>query len=124
MPTQHSTTDRTADELAHDDAVEGDAVEGAAGRLAALLERNPNLSSLLEIDLPVIAILAEKKVPLKTILELDVGSVIVFEKNDSDPIPLLVNNVQVGAGKTIKVGDHFGLHLRSYSRERVVDAVS
>ena len=94
------------------------------GSFSELLQKNPNLSSLLEIKLPVIAILAEKGLPLKSVLELNVGSVIVFEKNDSEPISLYVNNVQVATGKTIKVGDRFGLHLRNYSRSSVVDAVS
>ena len=56
-------------------------------------------------------------------LNLDIGSVIVFSKHNSDPITLLVNNVVVGTGKTIKVGDHFGLHLRSYSPEKVVHSL-
>ena len=92
--------------------------------LQELLEKHPNLDRLLDVKLPVIAILVEKELPLCTVLELDIGSVIVFSKHDSAPIALRVNNVEVGFGKTIKVGDHFGLHLRSYSQASVVAAVS
>lgn len=91
--------------------------------LTTLLEQYPNLEQLLDVELPIIAILAEKEMPLKKVLDLDVGSVIVFAKHNADPISLLVNNVEVGAGKTIKVGDHFGLHLRSYSQKAVIDAI-
>lgn len=79
-----------------------------------------NLGALLEVELPLIAVLAEKRMSLREILDLDVDSVIVFPKHNSDPVSLRVNNVEVGSGKTIKVGDHFGLHLRQYSPERVV----
>ncbi|MEM7262059.1 MAG: FliM/FliN family flagellar motor C-terminal domain-containing protein [Planctomycetota bacterium] len=92
--------------------------------LGELLESFPNLGSLLDVQLPLIAILAEKEIPLSQVLELDIDSVIVFQKHNSDPITLRVNNVAVGSGKTIKVGDHFGLHLRTYSREKVAQAVT
>ncbi len=79
-----------------------------------------NLDALLDVEIPLIAVLAEKSLSLSEILDLAVDSVIVFSKHNSDPISLRVNNVEVGSGKTIKVGDHFGLHLRQYSPEKVV----
>jgi len=93
-------------------------------QLDDLLEQFPNLDTVLDVELPLIAVLAEKKLSLSQILELDIDSVIVFQKHNSDPISLNVNNVKVGSGKTIKVGDHFGLHLRHYSQEQVVKAVT
>ena len=82
-----------------------------------------NLETLLDVELPLIAVLAEKRLTLSEVLDLDVDSVIVFPKHNSDPISLRVNNVEVGSGKTIKVGDHFGLHLRHYSPEKVVHSL-
>ncbi len=96
----------------------------AEERVQTVLDLYPNLEALLEVNLPCIAILAEKEMTFSSVLSLDVGSVIVFPKHNSDPIPLLINNQRVGAGKTIKVGDHFGLHLRSYSQQAVVNAVT
>ncbi|MGE3164265.1 MAG: FliM/FliN family flagellar motor C-terminal domain-containing protein [Planctomycetota bacterium] len=83
---------------------------------------DPILGALQDVRLPLIAILAAKTMPLSAVLDLDVGSVIVFPKHNADPITLMVNNVPVGSGKTIKVGDHFGLHLRSYSQAAVLRA--
>ncbi len=82
-----------------------------------------NLETLLDVELPLIAVLAEKRLTLAEVLDLDVDSVIVFPKHNSDPISLRVNNVEVGSGKTIKVGDHFGLHHRHYSPEKVVHSL-
>jgi flagellar motor switch/type III secretory pathway protein FliN len=92
--------------------------------LDTILERFPNLHAVLDVKLPVVAILAHKELTLGQVLALDVDSVIVFNKHNSDPITLLVNNVVVGSGKTVKVGDHFGLHLRNYNPEQVARAVS
>lgn len=90
--------------------------------LTALVDRFPNLRELLDVECPVIAVLAEKRMSLAEILRLDIGSVIVFSKHNSDPIKLMVNNLVVGSGKTIKVGDHFGLHVRTYSQESAIEA--
>ena len=95
----------------------------ASQPLNQLVADFPNLERLLDVQLPVIAILAEKEMQIRQILQFDVGSVIVFPKHDSDPITLRVNNVVVGSGKTIKVGDHFGLHLRAYSQKSVVKSL-
>lgn len=92
--------------------------------LSEILRDYPNLRALLSVELPLIAILAEKEMPLSQVLELDIDSVIVFQKHNSDPITLRVNNVAVGSGKTIKVSDHFGLHLRNYSAEKVAQALT
>ncbi len=97
-------------------------IQAAQLPIATLLESYPNLRELLDVRCPVIAVLAEKRMTLADILRLDVGSVIVFPKHNADPIQLLINNVAVGSGKTIKVGDHFGLHLRSYSQESAIEA--
>lgn len=90
--------------------------------LPEILEEYPNLRSLLGVEMTMIAVLAEKRVSLEQILRLDVGSVIVFQKHNSDPITLQVNDVPVASGKTIKVGDHFGLHLRRSSHAAVARA--
>ena len=84
------------------------------------IRSTPNLGTLLEVVLPVTAVLAEKTMPLCQVLELTIDSVIVFNKHNSDPVNLVVNNILVGSGKTVKVADHFGLHLRQCSPEKVV----
>ena len=92
--------------------------------LSQLVAEHPNLEYLLDVRLPVIAILAEKDMPFHAILRMTVGSIISFAKHDADPITLMVNNVEVGSGKTIKVGDHFGLHVRNYSPNSLVESLT
>ncbi len=75
-------------------------------------EKFPNLQKLLDLELPVIVVLAEKEATLEEILNFAQGGIIVFKKHNSEPLDLLVNNQRIGSGKTIKVGEKFGLHVR------------
>ncbi len=78
----------------------------------------PNLQKLLDLELPVIAVLAEKQATLEEILNFAQGGIIVFNKHNSEPLDLLVNNRRIGSGKTIKVGEKFGLHVRQIGPPR------
>ena len=75
-------------------------------------EKYPNLEKLLNLRLPVRVILAEKDTTLEEILNFAVGSIIMFKKHNSKPLNLLVNDQAIGSGKTIKVNEHFALHVR------------
>lgn len=75
-------------------------------------EKFTNLNKLLNLKLPVIVTLAEKETTLQEVLNFAVGGIIVFKKHNSEPLTLLVNDQPVGSGKTIKVGEKFGLHVR------------
>ena len=76
------------------------------------VEKFPNLQKLLDLELPVIVVLAQKEATLDEILNFAQGGIIVFKKHNSEPLDLLVNNERIGSGKTIKVGEKFGLHVR------------
>lgn len=76
------------------------------------VEKFPNLQKLLDLELPVIVVLAQKEATLEEILNFAQGGIIVFKKHNSEPLDLLVNNERIGSGKTIKVGEKFGLHVR------------
>ena len=71
----------------------------------------PNLEKVINLELPVIVVLAEKSATLDEVLSLCVGSVIVFKKHSTEPLDILVSNRRIGAGKTVKVGEHFGVHV-------------
>ncbi len=77
-----------------------------------IFEKYPNLEKILNLELPVIVVLAEKASTLEEVLALAEGSVIVFKKHNTDPLDILVHNRRIGAGKTIKIGEHFGVHVR------------
>ena len=69
--------------------------------------------SLLKVKIPVAAVLAHGKKPIKMILELGVGSVIQFDKSFDALLDLQVGKIAVGNGEAVKVGDKFGLRVYS-----------
>jgi len=69
--------------------------------------------SLLKVKIPVAAVLAHGKKPIKMILELGVGSVIQFDKSFDALLDLQVGKIAVGTGEAVKVGDKFGLRVHS-----------
>jgi len=78
----------------------------------------PNLEALLDLQLPVIVVLAEKQATLEEVLNLAQGGIIVFKKHNSEPLDLLVNNQRIATGKAVKVGEKFGLHVRGIESPR------
>ena len=69
--------------------------------------------SLLKVKIPVAAVLARGKRPIKMILELGVGSVVQFDKSFDSFLDLQVGQMTVGNGEAVKVGDKFGLRVQS-----------
>jgi flagellar motor switch protein FliN len=72
---------------------------------------NPELSRLLHIQVPVIAVLAERQLKLRQVLELTIGSVIELEKRADEPLDLMVNNQPFATGRTVRAGDNFALRI-------------
>jgi len=69
--------------------------------------------SLLKVRLPVAAVLAQARRPIKMILELGVGSVIQFDKSYDSLLDLQVGGLTIGSGEAIKIGDKFGLRIHN-----------
>ena len=85
-----------------------------------VLRKYPNIEKILGLELPVIVVLAETATTLEEILSLNEGSVIVFKKHNSEPLDILINNRKIGTGKTLMIGEHFGVHLRDVGTQREI----
>ncbi len=73
----------------------------------------PYAKSLLRIKVPVVAILAQKRQPLGHVIELGPGSIIQFDKSCEEMLELDVGDRLVATGEAVKVGDKFGLRIKS-----------
>ena len=80
--------------------------------------RQKDIDQLLRIELPVIAVLAEKRMKLGEVVRLDVGSVIEFDKPSREPLELMVNDRRVGRGEAVKTGENFGVRVTSIAGAR------
>lgn len=71
--------------------------------------------SLLRINVPVTVKLASIKQPVKRVVEMNMGSIIQFDKSCEEPLVLEVAGHEVAFGEAVKVGDKFGLRITSVS---------
>jgi flagellar motor switch protein FliN len=72
---------------------------------------NGELQRILQLQVPVIVKLAERKLLLSEVMRLGTGAIIEFFKSNDEPLQLLVNNKPIGVGETVKVGENFGLRI-------------
>lgn len=70
--------------------------------------------SVLKVRVPVAAVLATARKPIKSILELGVGSVIQFDKSCDELLDVEIGqSVVIGQAEAVKVGDKFGFRIHS-----------
>jgi flagellar motor switch/type III secretory pathway protein FliN len=67
----------------------------------------------LRIKVPVVVTLAHKRQPLGRIIELGPGSIIQFDKSCEEMLELDVGGRLVATGEAVKVGEKFGLRIKS-----------
>jgi flagellar motor switch protein FliN/FliY len=66
---------------------------------------------ILNLQVPIIVRLAERKLNVNEVMRLGTGAIIEFFKSSDEPLELLVNNKVIGVGEAVKVGENFGLRL-------------
>jgi len=69
--------------------------------------------SVLKIKAPVAAVLARRRMPIKAVLELGIGSIVQFDKSSDELIELELDQTIIANGEAVKVGDKFGLRINS-----------
>jgi flagellar motor switch protein FliN/FliY len=69
------------------------------------------LQRILQLQVPVIVKLAERKITMSEVLRLGVGAIVEFAKKNDEPLELLINNKPIAVGEAVKVGENFGLRL-------------
>ena len=73
---------------------------------------------ILRLQVPVIVRLAERTMPLVDIINLSSGAIIEFEKPAEAELDLMINNMCIGKGQAVKVGENFGLRVTSIGSVR------
>jgi flagellar motor switch protein FliN/FliY len=80
-----------------------------ASRSASSEEKE--IQRILQLSVPIIVKLAERKLNMSEVMRLGTGAIIEFFKSSDEPLELLVNNKVIGVGEAVKVGENFGLRL-------------
>ena len=87
------------------------ASEAAAGaeHLSGL---HPNIQRILRLKLQVSVVLAEKQMDLESVLKLNPGTIIEFDKSADENLDLTVRGRKIGSGEVVIIGERFGIQLR------------
>ncbi len=76
---------------------------------------SPELETILKLQVPVIVQIGERRIPLDDVLALGPGAILELGKSSDADLDLLVNNKVIGRGQAVKVGENFGIRIRSIS---------
>ena len=69
------------------------------------------LDSILKLEVPMIVRVGQKTLKLKDIADISPGMIIELAKPADDELDLMVNNIPIGQGQAVKVGENFGLSI-------------
>ena len=70
-----------------------------------------NLERLSGVEVNLFAEFGTTRVPLKSILEYDTGTIIQLDKKSNDPINIYVDNVLIAKGEIVAVNKNFGVKI-------------
>ncbi len=82
---------------------------------------HPNIQRILRLKLSLSVVVAEKHMPVETVIKLGPGTIIEFNKSADEDLDLRVNDQKIGAGEVVIIGERFGIQLRSIEglRQRI-----
>ena len=72
-----------------------------------------NISLIMDVQLPVRVRIGRKKMLLKDVLNMDIGSVIELNQLANDPLEILVDDHVIALGEVVIVDGNFGVQITS-----------
>ncbi len=81
-------------------------------------EEMNNISLIMDVKLPVRVRIGKKKMLLKDVLNMDIGSVIELNQLANDPLEILVDNHVIAEGEVVIVDGNFGVQITTIGTKR------
>ena len=90
------------------------------GLAAANLDDNEmkNIALIMDVKLPVRVRIGKKKMLLKDVLSMDIGSVIELNQLANDPLDILVDDKVIAQGEVVIVDGNFGIQVTTIGTKR------
>jgi flagellar motor switch protein FliN/FliY len=88
-----------------DGAISGDALASLSA------EEQKNINLLMDVKLPVKVRIGTKRLLLKDVLAMDIGSVVELEQLANDPLEILVDDIVIAEGEVVIVDGNFGIQV-------------
>ena len=77
----------------------------------ATLENPSNLNLVLDVPVSLTIELGSCQLPMKEVLQLNVGSVVQLDKPADAPVELTVNGKLIARGEVVVIEDRFGVKI-------------
>ena len=77
-----------------------------------------NISLIMDVKLPIRVRIGKKKMLLKDVLNMDIGSVVELDQLANDPLEILVDNHVIAVGEVVIVDGNFGVQITSIGTKR------
>jgi len=81
-------------------------------------EELANISLIMDVKLPVKVRIGKKKMLLKDVLNMDIGSVIELNQLANDPLEILVDDHVIAEGEVVIVDGNFGVQITTIGTKR------
>ncbi|MCK9473571.1 flagellar motor switch protein FliY [Sulfurimonas sp.] len=81
-------------------------------------EEMSNISLIMDVKLPVKVRIGKKKMLLKDVLSMDIGSVIELNQLANDPLEILVDDRVIAEGEVVIVDGNFGVQVTTIGTKR------
>jgi flagellar motor switch protein FliN/FliY len=73
--------------------------------------REHDVDRILSLTVSLAVLLAEKDIPVESILEMTVGTILEFDASFDSELSLCVVDRPIASGQAVKVGERFGIRL-------------
>ncbi len=91
---------------------------GSESNIELSSDEMKNISLIMDVKLPVRVRIGRKKMLLKDVLNMDIGSVIELNQLANDPLEILVDNHVIALGEVVIVDGNFGVQITSIGSKR------
>ncbi len=81
-------------------------------------EEMSNISLIMDVKLPVKVRIGKKKMLLKDVLNMDIGSVVELNQLANDPLEILVDDHVIAEGEVVIVDGNFGVQITTIGTKR------
>jgi flagellar motor switch protein FliN len=78
---------------------------------APLADRDVNLDVILDVPVTLSLEVGRTRLPIRSLLQLNQGSVVELERAAGDPLDVFVNGTLVAHGEVVVVNEKFGIRL-------------
>jgi len=95
-----------------------DSCETSNGSVNLNSDEMGNIGLIMDVKLPVRVRIGKKKMLLKDVLNMDIGSVIELNQLANDPLEILVDNHVIAEGEVVIVDGNFGVQITTIGSKR------